>query len=174
MRQTQIESRVKRIIFFASLATVQRVNDKWHSTVPTPLECRFVCCYISLDCQIELFTQFALQIERMEQSYELNELSRSLFIEMVEYSLLLISRQRSIAIQICLLIVICITSSVAVYSTWTAIYQRHLNIPPKLIGKMRGQPGHRNAKKSQIISNISRYSTILDRPSDEICQQYNV
>lgn len=54
--------------------------------------------------------------------------------EMAKYSVFLISRQRSIALQICLLIIICVTSSVAVYSTWTVIYQQHLNIPPKLMG----------------------------------------
>ncbi|KAG4068239.1 hypothetical protein HA402_007759 [Bradysia odoriphaga] len=43
-----------------------------------------------------------------------------------------INRQRHTYIQICLLVALCALSSIAVFVTWTAIYRKHINIPPKL------------------------------------------
>lgn len=46
-------------------------------------------------------------------------------------------RQKHTVIQVCILIGLCTMCSIAVYATWTAIYKKQLNIPPKLNGRVQ-------------------------------------
>lgn len=45
-------------------------------------------------------------------------------------------RHRHTYIQVCLLVALCAMSSIAVFVTWTVIYRKHVNIPPRLNGNI--------------------------------------